>query len=125
MRAVESGGRSHPVFCGAIGIVGAKGPEPESSQVERNPERRAHHRQVEFRAEHEWTDDGGEERQALDGCAGVPVTEARNQREARRPAGVQRPVLFEPLGAIDDLATEGLHESSVLRFCADSRLPRM
>src|SRR5260370_41422354 len=62
-----SGGRSHTVFCGAIGIVGAEGPEPESPEVERNSNGRPDHRQVELGADHERTDDRGKENHAPGG----------------------------------------------------------
>src|SRR5438477_578055 len=120
-----SGGRSHPVFCGAIGVIGAEGPEPNAPKVERNPQRRTHHCHIELRADHKRSDDGSEERQPLQRRTRVPVTESRNEREARRPAGVERPVLLESLGAVDDLAAKWLHLLSVLRFCADSRRARM
>src|SRR5713101_1037813 len=103
-----SGGRPHTVFCGAIGIVGAEGPEPESTEVERNSNGRSDHRQVELRTDHERTDDRGKEDQALGRRARVPVAEARNNRQPRGPTGAQPLVLFEPLRSVDNVALDGL-----------------
>jgi len=104
----RSGRRAHPVSCGPIGVIGTKCPEPKATEVERDPHRGTHDREVQLRPDDERSDDGGEKRQALQRGPRIPMAEARDDGEPGGSAGAERPIPGKSLRAIDDLALERL-----------------
>src|SRR5207249_1932968 len=103
-----SGRRSHPISCRAIGVVGTKRPESNTTEVERGSDRRAHHREVQLGPDHQRAHEGGEKGQALQWGPRVPVAKARHDGEAGRSAGTDRPIPGKALRAIDDLSLDRL-----------------